>query len=435
MKVTPTTTITPTADRTGTVAVLLTQVAVSATPEADRDPTIVPTQTATLEPAKPFEVQVGGPAYISNIAHPQYGCNWLGVAGQVFDQKDSPIVNLGVSLTGTLGDTKINDLAISGTATQYGESGFEFKLADKPIASSGTLSIQLLGDDGQLLSEQIFFDTSEDCDENLVLINVVQTSLVPLVSEQDVSGKGMFIWKLQDVEDGDPDAIAEAAVEAGLSFVVIKVADGIQYYRHITDDGRDLLPSTIDALHIKGIQVWGWHYIYGVDPKEEALVGSYRVQDLGLDGYVIDAEVEFRQSGKEIAASTFMDTLLDTLPDVPVGLSSYRFPSYHTLFPFEAFLEKIDYMMPQLFWVQASNPEEQLLRSISEFTQLAPNVPLLPIGPAHVESGWQPKPNEILVFMKVAQESGVPAVSFWEWGTARENLPDVWSIIRDFDWQ
>jgi len=435
MRVTPTATLTPTADRTGTVAALLTQVAVSATPEVDRDPTITPTPTAMLEPAMPFEVQAGGPAYISNIAHPQYGCNWLGVAGQVFDQKDSPIVNLGVSLTGTLGGDPVKHLEISGTAPQYGESGFEFKLADTPIASSGTLSIQLLGDDGQPLTDPIFFDTSDNCDENLVLINLVQISLVPLASEQEVSGKGMFIWKLQDVEGGDPDAVAEVAVEADLSFVIIKVADGIQYYRHITDEGRDLLPQTIDALHIKGIQVWGLHYVRGDDPKEEALVGSYRVKDLGLDGYVIDAEAEFKQAGMDEAASIFMSTLRANLPDVPVGLSSYRFPSYHPQFPFEEFLEKTDYMMPQLFWISADNPQEQLEKSIGEFARLAPDLPIIPVGPTFVEINWTPTAEQISEFLYAAQEAGLPAVAFWEWSSAREALPtSIWNTISQFEW-
>ena len=436
MRVTPTATLTPTADRTGTVAVLLTQHAVSATPEADRDPTIIPTLTATLEPAKPFEVQAGGPAYISNIAHPQYGCSWLGVAGQVFDQKDAPVVNLGVSLTGMLGDTEINQLVFSGSATQYGESGFEFKLAEMPIASSGTLYIQLLGDDGQPLTDPIYFDTSDNCDENLVLINLVQTSLVHLVSDQEVSGKGMFIWKLQDVEGGNPDAVAEAAVEAGLSFVIIKVADGIDYYRHYTEDGRDLLPPTIDALHIKGIQVWGLHYVHGNDPKEEALVGSYRVKDLGLDGYVIDAEAEFKGAGMDEAATLFMNTLRANLPDVPVGLSSYRFPSYHAQFPFEEFLAKIDYMMPQLFWISAANPQEQLERSIGEFARLAPDLPIIPVGPTFVEFGWEPTAGQILEFLNAAQEAGLPAAAFWEWSSAREVLPvSIWNTISQFEWK
>ena len=48
---------------------------------------------------------------------------------------------------------------------------FEFdKLAAKPIASTGTLWVQLFDNNGKPLTDKIYFDTFDDCAKNLVMI-------------------------------------------------------------------------------------------------------------------------------------------------------------------------------------------------------------------------------------------------------------------------
>lgn len=440
---TATPTLTPTQNRTGTVAVLFTQHAVTKTPEIDRDPThthtVTSSPTATLEPQNPFALQAGSPAYVANIAYPEEGCNWMGVAGQVYDSTGAPIVNLGVHLTGTLGEENIDILAITGTAPQYGEGGFEIVLSDSPMVSSGRLSLQILSDDGQPLSDKVYFDTSSDCSENLVLINMVQTSSVPFVSaveEVTLSGKGMFIWKLNDLEDGNPETIASTAAEADLNFVLIKIAEDDKYYRHITDEGRDLLPLVIDALHIKGIQVWGWHYVRGTDPRDEALVGSNRANELELDGYVISVGNEYEMNGTQANAQQFLDILKANLTDMPIALSASRYPSYYPDFPVETFLAEVDYVMPAIYWVANDNPAEQSDKSIAEYRQLSADVEIVPIGAAFTENNWQPTSEQILEFLSAAYEADLPAVTFWEWANARNKLPaDIWDSIAEFVWE
>ena len=453
-------TLTATRDHTATIAVRDTQAAITQTPEIDRDPTLTLTftstatasltpsltasPTATLKPENPFDVQAGSPAYVANVAYPDLACNWLGVAGQVYDSTGAPIVNLGMRLTGMLGETIIDEVAITGTATQYGEGGFEFKLADAPVASSNSLALQLLSDDGQPLSDEIFFDTSASCEENLVLINMAQTTSVALssvVEEVTLTGKGMFIWKLQDVEDGDPDAIASTAAEADLSFVLIKIAEDNNFYRHITDEGRDLLPLVIDALHIKGIQVWGWHYVRGNNPREEALVGSNRVSELALDGYVVSIGSEYENSGDVAGAQLFMDTIATNMSDdIPIAVSVPRYPSYYPNFPVEPFLAGVDYVMPAVYWIANDNPGEQLQKSMAEYNQLITDmevdVSIVPIGSAFLENQWFPNAFQIEEFLQTAYDADLPAVSFWEWSNARLRLPDdVWNTIRDFMWE
>ena len=46
----------------------------------------------------------------------------------------------------------------------------------------------------------------------------------------DLQGKGFFTWKLPNCENGDPKKVADQAVAAGLTHLVIKVADGTGAY-------------------------------------------------------------------------------------------------------------------------------------------------------------------------------------------------------------
>ncbi len=251
-----------------------------------------------------------------------------------------------------------------------------------------------------------------------------------------LSGKGMYLWKIYRCENGDPQAIANVAAEAGLSHVLIKIADDGGIYNYDWDHHRDLVPPLVSALKAKGITPWGWHYIYGRDPVTEARVAAQRTQQLGLTGYVIDAEVEFEAPGMAEKAQTFMDTLRREMPSgVLIGLSSYRFPSYHPAFPWREFLDQCDFNMPQVYWITAHNPGAQLTRTVREFRAMYPNQPLLAAGSAYKYGNWVPSVSEIREFLQTAVNLGVHAANFWEWHLTRDLLdPSIWQAIADFQW-
>ena len=74
----------------------------------------------------------------------------------------------------------------------------------------------------------------------------------------ELFGKGMYMWKIPDCEDGDAGAIAAVAEEGNLSHVLIKIADGTVSYNYDRDKQVDLVPPVLRALKSKGLQVWGW---------------------------------------------------------------------------------------------------------------------------------------------------------------------------------
>ncbi|MFC1996368.1 hypothetical protein ACFLXI_02010 [Chloroflexota bacterium] len=153
-------TITPTPEPTYTL-----------TPEGDQ-----PTAINTQDPAEgmPFVIQDGNPQYIPNIYHPDAGCNWMGIGGQVIGLDGGAVLYLSIKLSGSLNGKVVDMITISGTAPQYGQAGYEFKLSDQPIDSTQNLNVQLLDQADLPLSEKYYFDTFNDCDKNLILINFKQ---------------------------------------------------------------------------------------------------------------------------------------------------------------------------------------------------------------------------------------------------------------------
>lgn len=165
---------------------------VTVTPTAEPSPTstLTPFPTPTVEvlafapssvPAEAsiaprFLLQTGTPVGVANFVQPEAGCNWMGVGGQVFDLNDQPVTYLVVEVGGTLGGIAISQLTLSGMSTVLGPGGFLIKLADRPIASDGTLWMQLFDLSGQPLTEKTFFPTFAECERNFILINFREVS-------------------------------------------------------------------------------------------------------------------------------------------------------------------------------------------------------------------------------------------------------------------
>jgi hypothetical protein len=252
----------------------------------------------------------------------------------------------------------------------------------------------------------------------------------------DLKGKGYFMWQIPKCDGGNPSAIAARASAARLSHVLIKIADGSNWiYNYDYQRKVDYIPPVAQALKQAGLKVWGWHYVRGDDPVGEARLAVQRTRALGLDGYVIDAEKEYKQPGKKVAAQRFMQELRAGLPNLPIGLSSYRYPQIHYQVPYTQFLERCDFAMPQVYFEFAHNPEEQLERSVAQYAALRPARPLLVTGPTYNHNAWRPTADEVIRFLRRAKEMGIEAANFWAYDFAtRSTMIDLWNAVAAFDW-
>lgn len=163
--------------------------AVSATVLPSSTPTPMPTSTATFTPtythtpvptftptAVPYALQLLNPFYLTNFTHPEYGCSWMGVAGQIFNKEGQVQKEIVIKTGGSInGVAAIEDMVMPLTEPEidlaYGPGGFEITLATEVAATDGEAWIQLYSLSGDPLSERIYLVTYDDCLRNLILMN------------------------------------------------------------------------------------------------------------------------------------------------------------------------------------------------------------------------------------------------------------------------
>ncbi|MBN1314167.1 MAG: nuclear transport factor 2 family protein [Anaerolineales bacterium] len=242
-------------------------------------------------------------------------------------------------------------------------------------------------------------------------------------------GKGMFIWQLNRIAGGNVSKMVDKALSAGLSHVLIKIADGDRA------SNRELLKPATIAFQSAGIQTWGWAWIWLEDPVQEAEIAARKCEKLGLDGFVINAEHPAK--GKEEQARAYMDMLCDRLRDLPIGLSSYRYPQHHRTVPWEALLSRCTVDMPQMYWAGES-PDKCVMDSLDQHRMFPFSKPVIPTGAAYGEQYgrfyFRSEPHEIKMFLDTVRENGLAAANFWSWDWTEIHGPDLWDAIAAYDW-
>lgn len=257
------------------------------------------------------------------------------------------------------------------------------------------------------------------------------------------TGKMIMAWQIKNIASGDTQQAIQDALDMGLTTINVKVANGTSKY-NLRWNGykwvNDILLPWITAFKAVGFKVWGWQYIYGNDPAGEAEIASIQINELGLDGFDVDAEGHIK--GKPAQAAQYMALLRASNPNLPIGLSSYRYPFLHPDFPWSSFWQYLDYGAPQVYWnppnpVYGYGPVPELEKSHFQWQTQKPGLPFIPTGRAYIGDGHpNPLPSELTDFMTKAQAMGLPGVSFWSFdhlyyhagGAARMQA------IADFEW-
>ena len=248
-------------------------------------------------------------------------------------------------------------------------------------------------------------------------------------------GKGLYVWSIENM----PDMWVDKFQDMGITWIAVKIADGVNSsnLRRLADGSKvdDILLPFIDKASQFCKKIFGWQYVYGFNPLDEADKAARRVKEFELDGFIIDAEHQYYR--KHAQAKQYSKMLRQLMPDVPIGLSTYRFPVLHPTLPYKEFLKICDFNAPQVYW-NAGKAGKELRESYRQYEKIK-LLPFIPAGRAYYgESGFpKPTPAETIDFLTTAQELGCPAAFFWSADALyhrTRSLPEIRKAIADYKW-
>jgi len=247
-------------------------------------------------------------------------------------------------------------------------------------------------------------------------------------------GKGLYVWNIVDM----PPMWIDKFLATGITWIAVKVANGVNSsnLRKLSCGGTadDILGPFIASAKMGGMNVLGWQYVYGFNPLDEAEKAAQRVEKFELDGFIIDAEHQYK--GKHSQARSYSEVLRMFMPDTPIGLSTYRFPLVHPRLPYKEFLDVCDFNAPQVYWNHGKAGSE-LLDSHRQYAEIK-DLPFIPAGRAYYGEGFpKPTPMEIKNFLQTAQSIDCPAAFFWSADALYHRvrpLPEIREAIAGYEW-
>lgn len=232
------------------------------------------------------------------------------------------------------------------------------------------------------------------------------------------AGTSAWIWKLDQAEGGNVDAIIAKAKHAGLSTLFVKSYDGGD------SEGSQFSRALVDKLHAGGLNVCAWQFIYGIDPAREA-AGAIESIRAGADCFVINAEEQY--SGRYAEAQQYLAAVRGAREvgnDYPIGFTSYGRPLSHPNMPLSVFLGPrggAQVAMPQVYWRDFGVPAEQASREVATYWRIYGR-PIVPMGQTdHAASA-----DDIAQFRAVWQQYGAVGTSWFRWGV---ETPEVWPAL------
>ncbi len=282
----------------------------------------------------------------------------------------------------------------------------------------------------------------------LIFVLILTTNLftIKTFAAQDslsISGKGMFLWQLWNSNGGGKNlnAVISKLKSVGATWLVIKMADGDSYYNSpnhslynwATANYRNM-DSVVAIFHANGIKLLAFQYVYGVphywgNPASETDVANSILSVKGIDGLIIDAEVQYDTLYSRVAAaSAYCDSIHAHHPGAFIGLTAWARITGHNSFPWTTFLERVDVNMPQTYWAArptTPNNELELMNSqFASYTKIwlslgdsAADKPIMPIGQGeYFGYSNDVKQGDVATFCNLCQSTyNYPGVSLWEY--------------------
>ena len=258
-----------------------------------------------------------------------------------------------------------------------------------------------------------------------------------------IGAKGIYLWQLWTTNGGgrNLDSVISRLHHVGIGWIVIKMGDGDSYYNSPNHSlynwvvpNYGSMDSVIAVLHRNGIKLLAFQYVYGVphhwgNPVSETDVANMILDVKGIDGLLIDAEIEYDTLATRIASARgYCDSVRAHHPGSMVGLTAWARINGHSTFPWETFLDRVDVNMPQTYWAARPTPPQnelslmngQFASSTAGWVGLGDSAaakPIMPIGQGeYFGYSNDVMQGDVANFCNLSQMMySYPGVSLWEY--------------------
>ncbi len=239
-------------------------------------------------------------------------------------------------------------------------------------------------------------------------------------------GKGVYIWQPGTIEDGDPDRLLARMQMAGVQAVSFKLCEAAVVYKN--------LHPLIQKMRDNHIHVSGWGYSYlNKFPVQEAHAVINACEMYEPDFYLIDVEAEVE--GNYAGARMFMNELRPALSGLPLGLNTFWNVNLHPDFPWQVFLEGVDFVCPQMYW-RGTDPIGKLTQCQQSYADVANARPMpLIAGDLYTHLGVKPTPDQVTQWLTaVDKDPFIQGVYMWA-ADDTQTTPELWQAFSKYQWK
>jgi len=251
-------------------------------------------------------------------------------------------------------------------------------------------------------------------------------------------GKGDWIYILSDAasQHGGTAGLMNYEKGKGVSYVIIKAGEGGSLYAPY--GSVQFTSSTVNAAHNAGLKIFGYTRSYGTDIAGEKGVADY-VFNLGADGFVIDAEIEWESvANNGTVAMNLCSSIRASWPNKFLAHAPMPIISVHRSFPYKEFGYYCDAVMPQCYWVELGvTPTYMLTWMDDEWSSWQNSLTgiwrssIKPLAP--IAQGWNTTGTQITQFANALKGDSSPVtvggyrgISYWR---AALHTTDIWNAI------
>lgn len=212
-------------------------------------------------------------------------------------------------------------------------------------------------------------------------------------------GKGVFIRSL--AHGGEPAELAAFVRSLGMRWVAVEILWSNPGGDHRLHGER--LAEYTQALNAAGVAVWVWLFPSpdGVDQAVARTRNAYAVAP-SVQGVIIDPEKPFYAKAHARAGAELMRQLAQL--GRPIGVTSYGMPSWHSQFPWEAFVKHASFGTPQVY---SNRGPEYATNAISQWRALGFPAVVPALGASSAHSGAE-------MAQLAAWVPDVPGVIWWD---------------------